>query len=196
MRDTMLKTIERTFLQAVLLLALAGAAAAQDRTSSEQARAGLSGARLDSTLLGKNIFSVLPSRDRGGRADVKVRQSQAVAGALAAQVAANSSKTITGYRVRIFNDNKQTARGDSEAAMDRFTSLYPGIPAYRTFTSPFFKVTVGDFRTKSEASRLLLQLVAAYPSAFVVKETINYPIQYDGRGPAAPERWDQPEGRQ
>lgn len=159
-----------------LALALALPATAQEMAASEPVRTGVAGPQLDSTLLGKSIFSLLPSKSRGDKADVKVHQTQAVSAALASQIASNSSRTIAGYRVRIFNDNKQTARGDSEAAMARFLGLYPGIPAYRTFTSPFFKVTVGDFRTKAEATRLLQQLVAAYPSAFVVKETINYPI--------------------
>ena len=31
---------------------------------------------LDSTLMGKNIFTILPSRDKGAKADVTVHQSQ------------------------------------------------------------------------------------------------------------------------
>ena len=59
--------------------------------------------------------------------------------------------------------------------MGRFKGMYPGIAAYRTYSNPFFKVTVGDFRTKSEAMRLLQQVKGSFPSAFIVKETINYP---------------------
>lgn len=131
--------------------------------------------RMDSTLVGKSIFSLLPSGENGNRGEVRVHQSQSILNALQKQIASNSSRNITGYRVRIFNDNKQTARGSSEAAVARFRSLYPGIPAYRTYTSPFFKVTVGDFRSKSEAMWLFQQLTATFPSAFIVKEVINFP---------------------
>ncbi len=48
--------------------------------------------------------------------------------------------------------------------------------AYRTYSNPFFRVTVGDFRTKSEAMQLLLQVKGAFPTAFIVKETIGYPV--------------------
>ena len=82
---------------------------------------------------------------------------------------------MNGFRVRIFFDNKQNSRGASEAAMNRFKGAFPGIPAYRSFTSPHFKVTVGDFRTKSEALRLLQAVKGMFPSAFIVKERINYP---------------------
>ena len=48
--------------------------------------------------------------------------------------------------------------------------------AYRSYANPYFKVTVGDFRTKSEAMALLERIKYEFPSAFVVKENISYPI--------------------
>ena len=53
--------------------------------------------------------------------------------------------------------------------------MYPGHGAYRSFASPYFKVTVGDFRTKSEAMQLMEKVISEYPAAFVVKEAIQYP---------------------
>ena len=122
---------------------------------------------VDSTLLGKSIFNLLPN--------VTVHQSQGILSSMNRQIAANHSRKISGYRVRIFNDNKQNSRGASEAAMARFKGMYPGVAAYRTYSNPFFKVTVGDFRTKSEAMQLMQSIKGSFPSAFIVKETINYP---------------------
>ena len=131
---------------------------------------------VDSTLIGKSIFNILPSKGKGARADVTIHQSQSIQKALGSQISSNSSRKMSGYRVRIFNDNKQTSRGASEAALNRFKGMYPGIAAYRTYSNPFFKVTVGDFRTKSEAMQLLQQIKGSFPSAFIVKESsINYP---------------------
>ena len=48
--------------------------------------------------------------------------------------------------------------------------------AYRTYTNPYFKVTVGDCRTKSEAMELLSRIKRNFPSAFVVKENIQFPV--------------------
>lgn len=124
---------------------------------------------VDTELEGKNIFNVLPS-------EVNVRQSQQISNSMKAHVAGNSKRELSGYRVRIFFDNKQSARGESEATLNRFRSLYPEIRAYRIYTNPYFKVTVGDFRTKSEAMALLVRIKGAFPSAFVVKENIGYPI--------------------
>ena len=122
-------------------------------------------AGMDESLVGKNIFN-----------EVKVHQSQAISNAMAQKIEKNKSKKMTGYRVRIFFDNKQDSRGASEAAMGRFQTAYPGYGVYRTFASPFFKVTAGDFRTKSEAMQMLQTVKADFPTAIVVKENINYPI--------------------
>lgn len=126
-------------------------------------------ATADSTLVGKNIFNVLPD-------NVNVRQSQQIANSMKSHVASNGARTIPGYRVRIFFDNKQNARTESEAVLKRFNGLYPDVMAYRIYANPYFKVTVGDFRTKSEAMALLARIKGAFPSAFVVKENIEFPV--------------------
>ncbi len=126
-------------------------------------------ATADSTLVGKNIFNVLPD-------NVNVRQSQQIANSMKSHVASNGARTISGYRVRIFFDNKQNARTESEAVLKRFNGLYPDVMAYRIYANPYFKVTVGDFRTKSEAMALLVRIKGAFPSAFVVKENIEFPV--------------------
>lgn len=126
-------------------------------------------ATADSTLVGKNIFNVLPE-------SVNVRQSQQIANSMKSHVASNGFRTISGYRVRIFFDNKQNARTESETVLKKFKGLFPDVMAYRIYANPYFKVTVGDFRTKSEAMALLARIKGAFPSAFVVKENIEYPV--------------------
>ncbi len=123
---------------------------------------------VDSTLAGKSIFNVLPD-------NVKIEQSGAVRTAVEGMARNGGNQTMSGYRIRIFFDNSRTARGDSEAALYRFKVAHPGTPAYRTFTSPYFKVTVGDYRNKSEALEALYEIKGSFPSAFIVKEKFQYP---------------------
>ena len=66
-------------------------------------------ASVDASLAGKDIFNL-----------VTVHQSQSIANAMNSKVERNKSRKLTGYRVRIFFDNKQNARTASEAAMNRF----------------------------------------------------------------------------
>lgn len=133
-------------------------------------------AAVDSTLAGKDIFHILPSKRAGDDADVQIRQSQEIMSSMRQHIASNSKRTSSGYRVRIFFDNKQTARTESEKTLKRFKDLFPEVAAYRIYANPYFKVTVGDFRTKSEAMALLTRIKGAFPSAFVVKESIEYPV--------------------
>lgn len=120
-------------------------------------------ASVDSTMMSVDVF------------DVDVHQSESIRQSMRNHISSNPSRHIAGYRVRIFFDNKQTARTESEATLKKFVSLFRDIPAYRTYTNPYFKITVGDCRTKSEAMALLNRIKKSFPSAFVVKENISYP---------------------
>lgn len=133
-------------------------------------------ATVDSSLVGKNVFLNMPSKARGAAAQVNIYQSPDIADAMERHISANAGRNISGYRVRIFFDNKQTARAESEAALKRFESLYHDVSAYRSYANPYFKVTVGDFRTRSEAMELLERIKYEFPSAFVVKENILFPV--------------------
>ena len=131
---------------------------------------------VDTLLVGRNILDLMPKKDSGAVTNVNVFQSSPLDTALVEHVAANASRTLNGYRVRIFFDNKQSARVASEETLKRFESMYHDVVAYRTYANPYFKVTVGDFRTKSEAMALLERIRYEFPSAFVVKENISFPV--------------------
>ena len=124
--------------------------------------------QVDSTLVGRDIFSALPE-------EVVVRQSPAVRAALGRQVAANAGKSYSGFRIRLFFASNRTAREESASVIRRFNEMYPHIEAYRSFSSPNFKVTVGNFRTRVEAEALLRKLKADFPDAFIVRERFKYP---------------------
>ena len=124
-------------------------------------------APVDSTLLGKSILSVIGS-------GVKITQSVAVQQAMDTYVRENANKPITGCRIRVYYDNGPQARAKSEAIEKTLQQQFRAA-VYRSFESPNYKVTVGDFRTKDEALRIYNALKWTYPTAYIIKETINYP---------------------
>lgn len=136
-------------------------------------------ASVDSSLVGKDVFRDMPSRNHGDPATVEIGQSELLERSMRQHIQKNSSRTLSGYRVRIFFDNKQSARHESEQTLKRFRTMYPDVAVYRTYTNPYFKVTVGDCRTKSEAMKLLSRIKANFSGAFVVKENIEYPLVDD-----------------
>ena len=93
-------------------------------------------ASVDSTLAGKDVFRDMPSRLRGDEATVDVGQSEILEKSMRAHIEANPKRTLSGYRVRIFFDNKQSARHESEQTLKRFRAMYRDVAVYRTYTNP------------------------------------------------------------
>lgn len=80
-----------------------------------------------------------------------------------------------GYRIRIYFDLGQKSRKQSEDIVGEFMQNYPGISVYRSYISPYYKVSVGDFRTRDNALKLYYQLLKEYPKSFIVPEWVNFP---------------------
>lgn len=105
--------------------------------------------------------------------DASVGMSDSLTKAMAEQVQKNRSRKAQGYRVRIYFDNSQNARTVSEQIVDTFKVHHPDVPVFRIYDNPYFKVTVGEFRTKSDAMRFLEAIRPEYPTVFLVKESFS-----------------------
>jgi len=138
---------------------------------------GLYSQRADSTLLGRDVFDLL--EESGPKKNhIVIVQSDATKEIVNEQILQNATSPlkIKGFRVRIFFDNKQSARGESTRIAAEFSEVSPGTAIYSDYDNPYFKVTVGDFRTKSDAMRFMNSIKALYPQAFITREYINYPV--------------------
>jgi len=153
----------RKLLISLLLVLLSGVL-----LRAQEYRVDNGSAQVDSTLLGRSAMSVLGP-------GVTVNQSRAMQTAFDGYVSSNASKKLTGYRIRVYYENGQSARFRSESISRAVSNAFPGIGVYRTFESPNFKVCVGDFRTRDDALKVYHALKATYPTAIILKETINYP---------------------
>lgn len=133
---------------------------------------------IDSTLYGKDIFSVLPD-------DIVVIQPSEVRDALNAQVEANDATDFNGFRIRIYLGSSPSAREESLDALVRFNERFPYIQAYRSYSTPNFKVSAGNFRTRVDAEILLNVIREEFPEAFIARERFKYPTigTPDLRGP-------------
>lgn len=97
---------------------------------------------------------------------------------------ASSEKSSTkptakvGYRVQVFDDNNpRTAKNQAQERKRMIENRFPEFRGYITFNSPYWKVKVGDFRTRSEAEAAMGSIRAAFPSIGpqlrVVRDKIN-----------------------
>ena len=83
------------------------------------------------------------------------------------------STGVPGYRLRIFSESGVGAKQEQQKVRARFLSLYPGLDAYNRYDEPYFKVYVGDCRTKSEALKLKAKIDRNFPNSFVMPAEIN-----------------------
>ena len=79
---------------------------------------------------------------------------------------------IKGYRVQIHFGAEKIKAKDVKS---KFLTRFPDIRAYDIFETPYFKIRVGDFRTKLEAYKFMKQIQDDFPGAFIVQDDIELP---------------------
>jgi hypothetical protein len=82
---------------------------------------------------------------------------------------------IDGYRIHIFIKSGNEALVEAEEVKLEFEEKYEFVPAYITFGEPYYRVRVGDFRTRLEAEKFLQKINRTYPNAWVTRDKINLP---------------------
>ena len=111
-----------------------------------------------------------------GQGSITINQSDAITHLQNIRYLHNAkSPGMEGFRIRIFFEIGQFARKNSEDVMRAFMEKYPGIPIYQNYQNPYWKISVGDYRTREEAIKLYNQIVKDYPKAFIIPERINFP---------------------
>jgi hypothetical protein len=80
---------------------------------------------------------------------------------------------VPGYRIRIYSESGIGSKEEQQRVRARFLSLYPDIDAYYRYDEPFFKVYVGDCRTRSEALKLYDRVKKNFPNPILVEDYIN-----------------------
>lgn len=94
--------------------------------------------------------------------------------------ATNTTRTTSraGYRVQIFDDNNaRTAKHEAQRHRAQVSQRFPEFRTYITFNSPYWRVKVGDFRTRSEAEAAMGAIRQAFPAMGsqlrIVRDRIN-----------------------
>ena len=83
------------------------------------------------------------------------------------------SSGIPGYRIRIYSESGIGAKQEQQQVRASFLSLYPGIDAYNRYDEPYFKIYVGDCRTRSDALRVHDRIRREFPSSIITDDYIN-----------------------
>lgn len=84
-------------------------------------------------------------------------------------------RTVTGYRVQIFQsaskDEADRRVADAIAWWRRTQGSAPEV--YTAYRAPYYRVRVGNFASRGEASQFASQLSRTFPSALIVQDRVQ-----------------------
>ena len=136
----------------------------------------------------QTIFDDLQT-SKPGKGEVIVNQPEALRKMIGVRMyGENVEKTdstaflkIQGFRTQVFSGNNQRKSKDEAFEKEKkIKELFPTVPTYLTYTAPFWKLRVGDFRSHEEAYHMQRLLMTAFPSfgkeMYIVKEEVRIPL--------------------
>ncbi len=124
-----------------------------------------------------NVFEVI-QQDDSLQTTIKIYQDKRIENLFLDRQQASKSAVVSGYRVQVFSSNiHQTAKSAAFRVERMVMEKFPHQGIYVTYTSPFWKVRVGDFRTLEEAQAFRDELMGAFPELkremYVVRDQIS-----------------------
>ena len=84
-------------------------------------------------------------------------------GASNTQGAKTSSKTGH-YRVEVYSDNTRQAKSHASARVNNLVNRFPQYNTQLVFDSPFWRVKVGPFSSRSDAEAAMAEIRSAFPA--------------------------------
>jgi len=94
----------------------------------------------------------------------------------------NNHVGMPGFRIQIYRSSVRNARDESNKTRADFIGKFQDISSYQNLNSyilydkpGWYMVRVGDFRTRTEATKLFLIISREFPDAYIVPDYINFP---------------------
>lgn len=91
------------------------------------------------------------------------------------QTTRSSRRNVPGYRIQILNTI------DRNAALDAKTKayqLYPELKAYLIYQAPYYRIRVGNFKTKGEADEYIKDLSRNFDNnVYMVRDVIEVKLE-------------------
>lgn len=83
----------------------------------------------------------------------------------------NNRRSMPGFRIQVINT---TDRSNAIDAKSKVYKLYPELKAYLLYQAPYFRLKVGNFKTREDAEDYLKSLARDFPNTvFIVRDIIE-----------------------
>jgi hypothetical protein len=107
--------------------------------------------------------------------NINIHQSSAINRLLIKHIQVNEYHPwVEGYRVQLYSISGVNSRDKANTFKAKFLLKHKNAKIYIVYHSPYYKVRLGDFRTKIEALAYLQTITKEYPSGFVVVDKIKF----------------------
>ncbi|HHU34261.1 MAG TPA: SPOR domain-containing protein [Bacteroidetes bacterium] len=118
------------------------------------------------------------SNNKGG--ELIIDQSPAIDTLISRSILANKKRGIQGFRIQIFLSSARNARTEADRVNAEFISKFPGMYSIVEYQEPgYFKVRVGNYRSRVEAYKDLRLIQREFPDAYAVPATIESPYKFE-----------------
>lgn len=77
---------------------------------------------------------------------------------------------IKGYRIQITSNNDRSKIYDLRSQV---YAKFSDIKNYLEYDQPYYRLRIGDFKTRLDARRYLERVISHFPSAFIVSDDIK-----------------------
>ena len=77
---------------------------------------------------------------------------------------------LDGFRVQIYSGSGIKSKDEAASAQARFLKAFPDKKAYIIYNAPFWRVRVGDFRSRSEAMAMLNEVKPSFSGSYIVRD--------------------------
>ncbi len=126
-------------------------------------------------ILAASISNCVYSQNHTSKPKVTVVEDPRIVSLVEKHIYLNEKQKISGWRVQIFFESGNNSKSRALNKKGVFMTMYPGVGVYLMFQAPYYKVRVGDFRTRIDAEGFKQKLLGEFPGAFVVKDEISFP---------------------
>ena len=119
------------------------------------------------------VFSLTAHAQNNG--SVVIHQSDAIKRLVEKHILINEYHPwVDGFRIQLYSVSGVNSRDKANTFKAQFLLKNPDAKVYIVYHAPYYKVRVGDFRSKLDALAYLQTIKRDFPSGFVVVDKIRF----------------------
>ena len=131
--------------------------------------------RPDATI---KAFQEISKQETSKSGVVNFHQDKRIEKLVIENITSPTSAVVHGFRVQVFSSNAhRTAREEAFNLEHKLMEAFPEMKVYVSYTSPFWKVRVGDFFAQDEARIFSEELLRRFPTlrkeTYTVRDRIS-----------------------